>query len=155
MEVSKVGCRWSLSLCWLAASSRRARRAGAECRRRRPGQAESPLGFLVLDRTQPRAGAESSSLLQPSLPPFLIIMSSALPTQLVPEDHANLALALEMAQRSLKTGGIPIGAVLYVLASLAGCSCPPDARTTPRTDELEGVTLASDGPFQGTSFCLS
>lgn len=40
-------------------------------------------------------------------------MSSPLPTELIAEDHVNLALALEMGQRSLKTGGVPIGAVLY------------------------------------------
>jgi len=39
---------------------------------------------------------------------------SSLPNELVPEDHQNLALALEMGQRSLKTGGVPIGAVLSV-----------------------------------------
>lgn len=40
--------------------------------------------------------------------------SSSLPTELIPEDYDNLKLALSMAQKSMSTGGVPIGAVLSV-----------------------------------------
>jgi hypothetical protein len=39
---------------------------------------------------------------------------SSLPTELIPEDYDNLKLALSMAQKSMSTGGVPIGAVLSV-----------------------------------------